>query len=123
MSVSFDETLVIGASSRALFDLEKENEIFQSGSIESYRQFQRENEKLVLEKGAAYYLVEALLKLNNYSENKRLVEVIVMSKNSPDTGLRIHNSIKYYKLDITRSAFSGGEPLSPFFKLLMWIFF
>ncbi|MGE6662713.1 5'-nucleotidase [Stutzerimonas stutzeri] len=116
MSVSFDGTLVIGVSSRALFDLEKENEIFQSGSIDDYRRFQRENEKVILEKGAAYYLVEALLKLNKYADSQRLVEVIVMSKNSPDTGLRIHNSIKHYSLDITRSAFSGGEPLSPFLE-------
>jgi 5'-nucleotidase len=115
MSVDFSNTLVIGVSSRALFDLEKENDIFNSESVDSYRKYQRENEMVVLEKGAAYYLVDALLKLNNYS-NQRLVEVIVMSKNSPDTGLRIHNSIKHYCLDITRSAFSGGEPLAPFLQ-------
>jgi len=115
MSLDFRNTLVIGVSSRALFDLEKENNIFNSGSVESYRKYQRENEMIVLDKGAAYYLVDALLKLNSYS-SQRLVEVIVMSKNSPDTGLRIHNSISHYGLDITRSAFSGGEPLSPFLQ-------
>lgn len=116
MAVDFSKTLVIGVSSRALFNLEKENEIFTTNSIEHYRNFQLENEDLILEKGAAYYLVEALLKLNKHSQEQRLVEVIIMSKNSPDTGLRIHNSIKHYKLDITRSAFSGGEPLAPFLR-------
>ncbi|MBL0951239.1 MAG: 5'-nucleotidase [Pseudomonas sp.] len=118
MTINFQNTLVIGVSSRALFDLEKENNIFETSSIDEYRRYQLEHEELVLEKGAAYYLVEALLKLNKYATtpNQRLVEVIVMSKNSPDTGLRIHHSIKHYNLDITRSAFSGGESLAPFLQ-------
>nr|WP_288453554.1 5'-nucleotidase [uncultured Pseudomonas sp.] len=118
MPLDFQNTLVIGVSSRALFNLEKENAIFENGSIEDYRNYQLEHESLVLEKGAAYYLVEALLKLNKYSpsHSQRLVEVIVMSKNSPDTGLRIHNSIRHYNLDITRSAFSGGESLAPYLQ-------
>lgn len=118
MAIDFKNTLVIGVSSRALFDLEKENTIFETGSVDEYRKYQLEHEDLALEKGAAYYLVEALLKLNKYASepNQRLVEVIVMSKNSPDTGLRIHHSIKHYKLDITRSAFSGGESLAPFLQ-------
>lgn len=118
MAIDFKNTLVIGVSSRALFDLEKENTIFETGSVDDYRKYQLEHEDLVLGKGAAYYLVEALLKLNKYAAepDQRLVEVIVMSKNSPDTGLRIHHSIKHYNLEITRSAFSGGESLAPFLQ-------
>ncbi|WPC05762.1 5'-nucleotidase [Pseudomonas benzenivorans] len=118
MAIDFKNTLVIGVSSRALFNLEKENIVFETGTIDDYRTYQLEHEDVVLEKGAAYFLVEALLKLNKYSKQpgQRLVEVIVMSKNSPDTGLRIHNSIKHYNLDITRSAFSGGESLAPFLQ-------
>jgi len=115
MAIEFTNTLVIGVSSRALFDLEKENRIYESGSVEEYRRYQLENEQVVLGKGAAYYLVKALLDLNQYAD-ERLVEVIVMSKNSPDTGLRVLNSIRHYGLDITRSAFSGGESLAPFLQ-------
>jgi 5'-nucleotidase len=115
MAVDFSNTLVIGVSSRALFDLEKENAIFDTGRVDAYRQYQLEHEQDILGKGAAFYLVEALLKLNRFSD-QRLVEVIIMSQNSPDTGLRIHHSIKHYGLDITRSAFSGGESLGPFLK-------
>ncbi|QEP42834.1 5'-nucleotidase [Ectothiorhodospiraceae bacterium BW-2] len=107
--------LVIGVSSRALFDLEIEHEIFLQGSLTEYRQYQLDNEAVILAKGTAFHLVEALLRLNQLTD-QRLVEVVVMSKNTPDTGLRIHNSIKHYQIDISRSAFSGGESLAPFLK-------
>lgn len=113
MGVDFTDTLVIGVSSRSLFDLERENRVFETGSVEQYRRYQRDHEDEILTKGGAFYLVEALLRLNQFSD-EQLVEVIVMSKNSPDTGLRVLNSIRHYGLDITRSAFSGGESLAPF---------
>lgn len=111
--MNFSEILVIGVSSRALFDLEKGNEIFDKNGIEEYRKFQQENEDEPLEPGTAFYLVKSLLELNNQA-NKRIVEVIVMSRNSPETGVRMLNSIKKHDLDITRVALSGGEPLSPY---------
>ena len=115
MSVSLKETLVVGISSRALFDLEEENLLFNEKGIVDYRKIQFEKEDQILNKGAAFYLVEALLELNKYSKD-RLVEVIVMSRNSPETGMRVLNSVAHYKLDITRSAFTGGEPLSNFME-------
>ncbi|WP_245949186.1 5'-nucleotidase [Lutibacter citreus] len=111
--MNFSEILVIGVSSRSLFDLEKGNEIFESKGIEEYRKFQQENEDKPLEPGTAFYLIKSLLELNNQAD-KRIVEVIVMSRNSPETGVRMLNSIKKHKLDITRVALSGGEPLSPY---------
>jgi len=113
MSLDLSQCLVIGISSRALFDLEEENNLFNSDGVDAYQKHQRENEHKALEKGTAYHLVEALLKLNELS-GKKLVEVIVMSRNSPDTGLRVFNSIEHYGLDITRAAFSGGENLSDY---------
>ena len=115
MSFDLSQTLVIGVSSRALFDLEHENSIYQQQSIAAYRSHQLANEQTLLNKGTAFHLVEALLGLNKLSD-ERLVEVVVMSKNSPDTGLRVLKAIRHYKLDITRSAFSGGESLAPFLK-------
>ncbi|WP_432473802.1 5'-nucleotidase [Amphritea sp. HPY] len=113
MTLNLDSVLVIGVSSRALFNLEYEDSIYQNQDIEAYRSHQLEQESCLLTKGTAFHLVEALLGLNKLS-NERLVEVVVMSKNSPDTGLRVLKAIQHYALDITRSAFSGGEPLGPF---------
>ena len=115
MALDFSEILVVGVSSRALFNLEKENEIFKREGIVGFRKYQLEHEDELLEKGTAYQLVEALLKLNEYVDPARpIVEVVVMSRNSPETGIRVLKSIKHYELPVTRWAFSGGEPLSPF---------
>ncbi|PHR57527.1 MAG: 5'-nucleotidase [Arcobacter sp.] len=113
MSLDLSQCLVIGISSRALFDLEEENDLFNADGVEAYKKYQRKNENKPLKKGTAYHLVEALLKLNELS-GKKLVEVIVMSRNSPDTGLRVFKSIEHFDLDITRAAFSGGENLSDY---------
>lgn len=112
---SFEETLVVGISSRALFDLENENKLFKEKGIEEYRKYQKAREDEILNKGTAFHLVEALLGLNKLSE-ERLVEVIVMSRNSPETGVRVLNSIEHFGLDITRSAFTGGEALSDYME-------
>lgn len=112
MPIDFTETLVVGISSRALFDLEEENKIFEEQGVEAFREFQKQNETTLLKRGTGFHIVKALLNLNKFAVGgKRLVEVIVMSKNSPETGLRVLNSIIKYELDITRSAFTGGEPL------------
>ncbi len=78
MPVDLSEILVIGVSSRALFDLEKENQIFESEGIAGYRKFQQENENEPLNPGTAFHLVQSLLHLNNDAK-KRVVEVVVMS--------------------------------------------
>lgn len=113
MPVDLSEVLVIGVSSRSLFNLEEENEIFEKEGIVGYRQYQLEHENDLLEPGTAFHLVQRLLHLNE-SAKKRIVEVVVMSRNSPETGVRVMNSVKAHQLDITRMAFSGGEPLSPY---------
>jgi 5'-nucleotidase len=113
MPIDFSDILVIGVSSRALFNLEEENAIFDKEGIEGYRKHQLENENEPLLPGSAFYLVKSLLELNNQAD-KEIVEVIVMSRNSPETGLRILNSLKKHDLKITRVALSGGEPLAPY---------
>ena len=124
MPVSFSETLVVGISSRALFDLEEENKIYAEHGVVAFRKYQKDREKVILKEGTGFYIVHALLNLNKFATaGKRLVEVIVMSKNSPETGIRVLNAIRYYNLDITRSAFTGGEECSITSKPLMWIFF
>ncbi len=113
MPVDFSEILVVGVSSRSLFNLEDENAIFDSEGITGYRKYQLEHENDILEPGTAFHLVQSLLHLNADAK-KRIVEVVVMSRNSPETGVRIMNSVKKHHLDITRMAFSGGEPLAPY---------
>lgn len=113
MPVNFSDILVIGVSSRALFNLEEENKIFDKEGIEGYRKYQLEHENELLKPGSAFYLVKSLLELNNQAD-KNIVEVIVMSRNSPETGVRILNSLKKHDLNITRVALSGGEPLAPY---------
>lgn len=113
MSLDLSQILVIGVSSRSLFDLEEENKIFLDEGIKGYRKYQLENETKLLNPGTAFHLVQSLLHLNKDAK-KRIVEVVVMSRNSPETGVRIMNSVKEHNLDITRMAFSGGEPLAPY---------
>lgn len=113
MPVDFSKILVVGVSSRALFNLEEEEQIFRDKNIRGFREYQLANEDKLLEKGTAFPLVEALLKLNTHVE-KPIVEVVVMSRNSPETGVRVLKAIENYNLPMTRCAFSGGEPLSPF---------
>lgn len=115
MPYDLKNPLVIGISSRALFDLEAENRIFEEQGVSAYEEYQVRHEKDLLPKGSAFTLVEAFLGLNSLDEN-RLVEVIVMSRNSPNTSLRIFNSIDHYGLDITRAALSGGAPIAPYLK-------
>lgn len=117
MQIDFSKILVVGVSSRALFNLEEEEQIFKEKNIRGFREYQFANEDKLLERGTAFPLVEALLKLNKHVDStKPIVEVVIMSKNSPETGLRILKSIEHYGLPITRWAFSAGEPLAPFIK-------
>lgn len=111
MPLDLSKVLVVGISSRALFDLEDENRIFDEKGLEAYSAYQLEHENEVLQKGTAFPLVQALLKLNK-GRKEPIVEVVVMSRNSPETGLRIFNSLIHYKLQMTRAALTGGERLS-----------
>ncbi len=109
MAYSLTDKLVIGITSRALFDLELENSIFDDQGIAAYIAYQRENEDVPLNPGSAFPLVKALLQLNNLLPDQTLIEVVVISRNSPDTGLRAFNAIEQHKLNITRAAFTGGS--------------
>ena len=112
MAVRLDDKLVVGISSRALFDLELENKIYEDEGIKAYSKYQQEHENDVLQPGAAFPLVKALLQLN--TNEKKRTEIIVMSRNSADTSLRVFKSIEHYGLDITRAVLAGGASLAPY---------
>lgn len=100
--------LTIGISSMALFDLVESNKIFETEGKEAYCEYQIAREDESLSPGVAYPLVKKLLGLNKRSP-KELVEVILLSRNSADTGLRVFNSIREHELDIKRAAFTSGQ--------------
>ena len=112
MAMSLDNKLVVGISSRALFDLEYENTIYEEQGLQAYLAYQRDHEQDILKPGTAFPLIRALHKLNDGEE--QLVEIIIMSKNSADTSLRIFNSIEHYGLDISRAALVGGNRIAPY---------
>jgi len=105
--------LVLAISSRALLDLSESHRIYESEGVEAYRQYQIEHEEEILAQGDAYLLVEKLLALNSALGQPR-VEVILVSRNSADTGLRVFNSIQHYGLPISRAAFVGGRSPYPY---------
>ncbi|MBL4819571.1 MAG: 5'-nucleotidase [Gammaproteobacteria bacterium] len=102
------EQLVIAISSRALFDLAESHKVYEEQGLDAYQQYQIERENEPLCEGDAFALVKKLLLLNTMLGQSR-VEVILLSRNSADTGLRIFNSIQHYGLDISRAAFCGGD--------------
>lgn len=97
--------LIIAISSRVLFDLDASNDVYEKDGVSAYAKYQTEHENDILEPGIAFPLVTKLLNLNKYGD---YVEVILLSRNSADTGLRVFNSIKHYHLDITRAVFTSG---------------
>ena len=104
MAYNLSDKLVVAVSSRALFDLETENKIFEDLGLEEYYKYQLANEESPLEKGTGFRLIDNLLKINNhFAENEKQVEVIVLSKNNAATSLRISYAINKHKLEIVRS--------------------
>lgn len=110
MPVNFTGKLVIGISSRALFDLDESHEIFEKEGLEAYAHYQRTHEEEVLKPGHAFGLVQKFLRLNEgRKSDDNLVEVLLLSRNTADTGLRVFNSIQHYGLNVSRAAFAGGQ--------------
>ena len=100
--------LVVSISSRALFDLSESHRVFENEGVETYCRYQIEREDDVLEPGVAFPLVKKLLDLNERLGERGQVELILLSRNSSDTGLRVFNSLRHYGLDVSRAAFTGG---------------
>jgi 5'-nucleotidase len=109
MSKGFGSKLTVAISSRALFDLDESHKVFEEQGLEAYSRYQISHENTPLNPGEAFPIVTKLLALNDKLGGEPRVEVILLSRNSADTGLRIFNSIAHYGLSISRAAFSGGE--------------
>ena len=120
MPTTFDHVLVIAISSRALFDLEESHRVYTEQGLEAYARYQIERENEPLGRGVAFSMVRKFLTLNEGNgggnterdggkDNRQKVEIVLISRNSADTGLRIFNSIQHYDLNISRAAFTGGQ--------------
>lgn len=96
----------------ALFDLEHENRIFEEQGLEAYTQYHIDNEDVIMQPGGGFPLVKAILELNRVVETKWTSEVVIMSRNSAETGLRIFKSIEYHDLDISSVVLAGGAPIT-----------
>ncbi len=129
MAVDFSQTLIVAISATALFDLSESEQFFQNAikddpdtAVDKFRAYMIEHENENLKTGTGYHLIKALLNINKFlpqTETKDsiitpLVEVVIMSKNSPDTGIQVLNAIRSHGLPITRSAFTSGEGVAKY---------
>jgi 5'-nucleotidase len=110
MPYELDKRLVVGVASSALFDLTDSDKVFQEQGEESYRAYQEEHLDDTLEPGVAFSFIRRLLSLNDLEDqDDPPVEVIVLSRNDPDTGLRVMRSIASHSLGISRAIFMQGR--------------
>jgi 5'-nucleotidase len=119
MALDLSDTLVVGISATALFDLTESDSVFKAKfaedkqtAVAEYRAHMLQHENEPLKDGTGMPLVRSLLGLNRYQpegDKRPLVEVVVMSRNSPETGVQVFNNIRQRALPITRHAFTGGE--------------
>jgi 5'-nucleotidase len=116
---SLENRLVIGIASSALFDLAASDQVFREQGEEAYRRYQEENLDIPLTPGVAFPFIKRLLSLNDLAdEDCPLVEVIVLSRNDPDTGLRVMKSVEHHHLPITRAIFMQGKSPYKFMPVL-----
>lgn len=105
--------LVVAIASSALFDLTESDRVFREQGEEAYRSHQREREDEMLGPGVAFSFIHRLLSLNQPGDD-RPVEVVLLSRNDPDTGSRVFRSIAQHGLDIERAVFTKGRPPWPY---------
>lgn len=109
MSYDLSKRLVIGLASSALFDLAESDEVFRTKGEEIYRKYQRDKQNHPLERGVAFPFIKKLLSINEINPKDPPIEVILLSRNDPDTGLRVMNSIETHQLGISRALFLQGR--------------
>ncbi|WP_369991123.1 5'-nucleotidase [Pseudomonas xanthosomatis] len=111
MPFELDDRLVIGVASSAVFDLSESDAVFRRDGEAQYRKYQEQHLDVPLGKGIAYPFIKRLLALNDLRDDPEdpLVEVVLLSQNDPDTGLRVMKTINHYGLNMTRAIFTQGR--------------
>ena len=124
MAYPIEKKLVVGISSSALFDLKNEDKIFEDEGLDAYRKYQVEHKRDILQTGTAFPFIKRFLRINEVYTEQQPVEVVLLSRNSPETGVRIFNSIREHNLNITRAVFmSGGSAVNyiPAFNISLFL--
>jgi 5'-nucleotidase len=116
MAYSIENKLVVGVSSTALFDFSAEHEIFLKDGLEAFKSYQREYRTIPPPPGAAFPFIKRLLHLNKIFPDQKPVEVVILSRNDPEAGLRMMDAMPFYDLNITRASFLSGNPPYPYMK-------
>lgn len=109
MAFQIEHKLVIGVASSALFDLTASHQVYLDSGPDAYRRYQEQNLDVILGKGVAFPFIRRFLNINRCFPRQTPVEVVLFSRNSPETGLRVMRSIAHYGLDISRAAFMTGK--------------
>ena len=116
MPYPIDEKIVVAVSSTALFDLSSEHNLYRTKGVEEFRAYQREHRYDIPKRGAAFPFIERLLNLNKIYTEEHPIEVVILSRNHSDAGLRVLEAVKKYELEISRCMFSAGEFPYPYIK-------
>jgi 5'-nucleotidase len=114
MPFPIEEKLVIGVASSALFDLSDSHQVYLDEGPEAYRSHQARQRDVILARGVAFPFIRRFLSLNRCFPQQAPVEVVLFSRNSPETGLRVMRSIAHYGLDISRAVFMSGKSPYPY---------
>lgn len=109
MPFQIEQKLVIGVASSALFDLTESHQVYLDSGPEEYRKYQEAHIDQILGRGVAFPFIRRFLDINRHFPRQAPVEVVLFSRNSPETGLRVMRSIAHYGLDITRAGFMSGQ--------------
>lgn len=109
MAYPIERKLVISVASSALFDLSESHHIYETKGVDEYRLHQEKNIDIPFPKGVAFPFIRRFLGINKAFPKQSPVEVVLLSRNSPETGLRVFRTIRHYDLDITRAGFMTGR--------------
>jgi 5'-nucleotidase len=116
MPFPIESKLVIAVSSTALFDFSEEHNLYLQFGVDKFRAYQRDHRNDIPDPGVAYPFIKRLLNLNNIYKKEHPIEVVILSRNHADAGLRVMDAIKKYDLEITRSMFLAGSTPYPYME-------
>lgn len=116
MPYSIEKKLVIAVSSTALFDLSAEHDLYLREGVEQFRSHQRENRCKVPQLGTAFPFIQRLLQLNAIYADHNPIEVVILSRNHADAGLRVMEAVRHYELNISRAFFLAGSMPYPYME-------
>lgn len=116
MPYPIDQKLVIAVSSTALFDLSAEHNLYKEQGVDTFREYQRDHRSDIPKPGAAFPFIKRMLNLNDVYRDEKPVEVVILSRNHADAGLRVMDAVEHYNLAISRAFFLAGSLPYPYIE-------